>query len=116
MTIEELQDICRELPGVTEDIKWENDLCFCVESKIFLVVGLNQSPATASFKATPEEFAAMTERSGFAPAPYLARHHWVLAKSIHHLTRQEWAQHARKAYELVVAKLPKKVQQALQQR
>lgn len=48
MTIEELQDICRELPSVTEDIKWENDLCFCVGSKMFLVVGLNQAPATAS--------------------------------------------------------------------
>ncbi|WP_162054436.1 MmcQ/YjbR family DNA-binding protein [Pontibacter pamirensis] len=115
MLIEELQGICRELPGVTEDIKWENDLCFCVGGKMFLAVGLNQSPTTASFKATPEGFAAMTERSGFAPAPYLARNHWVLAENIHHLTKQEWIQHAREAYKLVAAKLPKKMQQALQQ-
>lgn len=113
MTIEELQDICRELPAATEDIKWENDLCFCVGGKMFLVVGLNQVPTTASFKVTPEEFADLTNRPGFAPAPYLARHHWVLAENIQHLPAQEWARYARQSYELVVARLPKKAQQAL---
>lgn len=113
MTIEELQDACRELPGATEDIKWENDLCFCVAGKMFLVVGLNQVPTTASFKVTPEEFADLTSRPGFVPAPYLARHHWVLAENISFLPQQAWAQYARQSYELVAGKLPKKVQQAL---
>ncbi|MFD3002927.1 MmcQ/YjbR family DNA-binding protein [Pontibacter toksunensis] len=113
MTIEELQAICQELPGVTEDIKWEHDLCFSVGGKMFLVVGLSQLPTTASFKVTPEEFANLTSRADFVPARYLARHHWVLVEDIHRLPAQEWALHAGQSYALVVARLPKKVQQAL---
>jgi predicted DNA-binding protein (MmcQ/YjbR family) len=115
MTIEELQQICKQLPGVTEDIKWENDLCFCVGRKMFLVVGLGQVPASASFKVTPEEFSELTAQAGFVPAPYLARHHWVLAENISRLTKQEWEQSVRQSYELVAAKLPKKVQKELGQ-
>lgn len=89
MTIEELQELCGQLPGVTEDIKWEQDLCFCVGGKMFLVVGLGQLPVTASFKVSPEEFAEMTTRIGFAPAPYLARYHWVLTENIGNLRREE---------------------------
>ncbi|GAB3525860.1 MmcQ/YjbR family DNA-binding protein [Pontibacter brevis] len=113
MTIEELQELCLALPGTTEDMKWENDLCFCVGGKMFLVIGLNQTPATVSFKATPEEFAYLTDRAGFAPAPYLARHHWVLAENLHRLTKQEWMHYSQQAYALVAAKLPAKVRQAL---
>lgn len=82
---------------------------------MFLVVGLSQVPATASFKVTPEEFADLTNRPGFAPAPYLARHYWVLVENIQHLAKQEWAHYALGSYKLVAAKLPKKVQQALRQ-
>lgn len=113
MTIEDLQQLCGQLPGVAEDIKWEQDLCFCVGGKMFLVVGLGHAPATASFKVTPEEFAGMTTRIGFAPAPYLARHHWVLAEDIGNLRRGEWEKYIRRSYELVASKLPKKLQQAL---
>ena len=113
MTLEELQELCGQLPGVTEDIKWEQDLCFCVGGKMFLVVGLGQAPATASFKLPPEEFAEMTARIGFAPAPYLARHHWVLTENIRNLRREEWEAYIRQSYGLVASKLPKRVQQAL---
>jgi predicted DNA-binding protein (MmcQ/YjbR family) len=55
MNIEEVQSLCKQLPGVTEDIKWGSDLCFSVGGKMFLVTGLNQSPITASFKVTDEQ-------------------------------------------------------------
>ena len=42
MTIEEIQKICKSLHSVTEDIKWEHDLCFCIGGKMFVVVGLDQ--------------------------------------------------------------------------
>lgn len=113
MTIEELQELCGQLPGVTEDIKWEQDLCFCVGGKMFLVLGLGQVPVTASFKVSPEEFAEMTTRTGFAPAPYLARHHWVLAENIGNLRREEWKNNIGQSYRLVASRLPKKLQQAL---
>jgi predicted DNA-binding protein (MmcQ/YjbR family) len=46
MNIEEVQSLCNQLPGVTEDIKWGSDLCFSVGGKMFLVTGLEQSPIT----------------------------------------------------------------------
>jgi hypothetical protein len=43
--IEEIQHLCNQLPGVTEGIKWGDDLCFSVGGKMFLITGLEQSPA-----------------------------------------------------------------------
>jgi predicted DNA-binding protein (MmcQ/YjbR family) len=50
MNVEDIQLICKALPSVTEDIKWEHDLVFSIGGKMFCVVGLEQSPTTASFK------------------------------------------------------------------
>jgi predicted DNA-binding protein (MmcQ/YjbR family) len=62
MNIEDIQTICRALPGVTEDIKWEHDLVFSIGGKMFCVVGLDESPTSASFKITDEEFEEMSSR------------------------------------------------------
>jgi predicted DNA-binding protein (MmcQ/YjbR family) len=62
MHIEDIQTICRALPGVTEDIKWEHDLVFSIGGKMFCVVGLDESPTSASFKITDEEFEEMSSR------------------------------------------------------
>ena len=56
MNIEAIQVICKAMPSVTEDIKWGHDLVFSVGGKMFCVVGLDQSPTTASFKVKEEEF------------------------------------------------------------
>jgi|SRR3954463_16306081 YjbR len=67
MNIEEVQSLCKQLPGVTEDIKWGSDLCFSVGGKMFLVTGLEQSPITASFKVTDEQFEELSAKPGFKP-------------------------------------------------
>ncbi len=77
MTIEDIQRVCRNLPSVTEDIKWEHDLVFSIGEKMFCVVGLDQFPTTASFKVKEDEFDEMCNRNGFKPAPYVARYKWV---------------------------------------
>ena len=69
MNIEDIEAICKALPGVTTDVKWGQDLVFSVGAKMFCVVGLEQSPVTASFKVTDEEFDEMSSRPGFKPAP-----------------------------------------------
>ena len=113
MTIEEIQAVCRELPGVTEDIKWDDHLCFCVAEKMFLVAGLDKSPVSSSFKVTEEEFEELSAKPGFSPAQYLARYHWIYTDNISRLTRQEWEQYIAQSYRLVAAKLPKKTQRQL---
>jgi predicted DNA-binding protein (MmcQ/YjbR family) len=107
MTVDSLRQICLALPGVTEDVKWVQDLCFCVGGKMFVVVNL-EPPHQMSFKCTPEGFAELIEREGIIPAPYLARAMWVQESELGTvLERRELERLLRTSYELVHAKLPK---------
>jgi predicted DNA-binding protein (MmcQ/YjbR family) len=109
MTIETVRTICRALPGTTEDIKWVEDLVFSVGKKMYAVVSL-VPPHTVAFKCSPDTFAELVEREGIIPAPYLARAMWVQEKELGAaLDRQELRELLRASYELVKAKLPKKV-------
>ena len=107
MTLETIRAICRTFPGVTEDVKWGNDLCFCVGGKMFAAMDLNP-PHGIGFKCTPEDFGELTERPGVRPAPYLARAMWVQEEVLGSaLSRRDFERVLRSAYDLVVAKLPK---------
>lgn len=66
-----------------------------------------------SFKATPEKFLELTEREGVDPAPYMARNHWVALERFDVMKDKELKPLLREAYDLVVAKLPKKTQKEL---
>src|SRR5215216_4977193 len=113
MNIEDLQTICRELPAVTEDIKWEHDLVFSVGDKMFCVIGLDQSPTSASFKVTDEEFEEICSRPGFKPAPYVAKYKWVFIEDITLMKRSEWDFYLKQSYDLVKEKLSPKVKKEL---
>ena len=108
MNIETLREFCRKLPAVTEDVKWGHDLCFSVADKMFCVAALD-GPLSVSFKVKDEEFDEMSNSPGIRPAPYVARYKWVLVEEIDSLSRKEWEHYVRQSYELVKAKLPKKV-------
>jgi predicted DNA-binding protein (MmcQ/YjbR family) len=108
MNIETVRDFCRSLPAVTEDIKWGQDLCFSVAGKMFCVAGL-EGPLTVSFKVKDEEFDELSNSQGMRPAPYVARYKWVLVEEVGRLSRKEWEHYLRQSYDLVRAKLPKKV-------
>lgn len=113
MTIDQLQQICEALPGVTTDIKWENHLCFNVGGKMFMITAPDEVPVNASFKTTDEDFEMLTERKGFIPAPYLARYKWVKVDDVGRLTIAEWKQYAQHAYQMVYDKLPVKVRKGI---
>ncbi len=113
MDIETLQEICSKYPGVTEDIKWEHHLCFCVAEKMFLMLGLDDTPITASFKVSDEDFDEISSRKGFKPAPYLAKNKWVYIDDISRMNKKEWQTIILNAYEIIKSKLPKKTQAAL---
>ena len=113
MNIEDIQAICKALPAVTEDIKWGNDLVFSIGGKMFCVAGLNQSPTTASFKVTDEEFEEMCDRDGFKPAPYVAKYKWVWIDDISKMNKADWKKYIRQSYNLVKDKLPAKTKKQL---
>src|SRR5882724_1483153 len=105
MEIEDIQDICKNLPGVTEDVKWGHDLCFCVAGKMFTVVSLD-APHSIAFKCSLETFGELVERPGIIPAPYMARNMWVQEQELGEtLARRELESLIKASYELVVAKL-----------
>jgi predicted DNA-binding protein (MmcQ/YjbR family) len=110
MNIDFVRSYCLSLPGATEGIQWDNDLLFRIAGKIFAVVSLELSPNRLSFKCTPEEFAELIEREGIIPAPYMARNKWVTVQGFNILSKSETERLIRNSYDMVLAKLPKKVQ------
>lgn len=112
MDIDQIRTFCTALPAVTEDVKWDNDLVFSVGGKMFAVTSL-EPPFTCSFKVPDEEFEELSGREGFQPAPYMARAKWVLVTSPTRLRRGEWEAFLLRSYELVKAKLTKKIRTEL---
>ena len=80
---------------------------------MFAVTPLEPAPVCLSFKASPEKFAELTERSNIIPAPYLARAQWVALQTREALPRDELAGLLRESYEMVAAKLPKRIRESL---
>jgi predicted DNA-binding protein (MmcQ/YjbR family) len=107
MDIEQLRYICKALPAVTEDIKWDHDLVFSIGSKMFCVASL-EPPFTCSFKVKDDEFEELSQQIGFIPAPYMARAKWVMVTKPEVLKLAEWENYIHQSYELVKIKLTKK--------
>jgi predicted DNA-binding protein (MmcQ/YjbR family) len=112
MDFEKAKDVCRGFPGATEDIKWGADVVFSVGDKMFMVTGVD-APQGMSFKVEDERFLELTDRPGIIPAPYLARAKWVRVESADALDDREAAELLRRSYELVFARLTKKMQREL---
>jgi predicted DNA-binding protein (MmcQ/YjbR family) len=106
MDIEILRSICSKFSGVTEDVKWETNLCFCVGGKIFCITDL-EPPHTFSFKVTDEEFDELSETDGFKPAPYLARAKWVLVVDPLKLSRRDLENYLQRSYGMIKSKISK---------
>ncbi|MCA1589419.1 MAG: MmcQ/YjbR family DNA-binding protein [Acidobacteria bacterium] len=114
MNTEQLRKFCLSLPHATEDVKWGNDLCFCVGKKMFAVTGLDSSDGQVSFKCTPDKFAELTEIDGIIPAPYVARYHWVAIQKPNALADGELQDLISNSYKMVFDKLSPKVKKGLQ--
>lgn len=108
MNIEDIQAFCKKLPGVKEDIKWGADLCFCIVEKMFCVIPL-EGELTITFKVKDEEFDELVAREGIKPAAYLARNKWITVLDVTSLNRKELEGYIKQSYELVKAKLPRKL-------
>jgi predicted DNA-binding protein (MmcQ/YjbR family) len=112
MNARALQDYCRSLPGATEDIKWGADLVFSVGGKMF--AGFHADGGLPlGFPCSDEDFDALTARAGIIPAPYAARFGWVSVQTAGALRQAEAKALLKKAYGLVLAKLPKGKREAI---
>lgn len=115
MDIESLREFCTSFPNVTEDVKWENDLCFSVGGKVFCIGSLKDKAADnarVSFKCTPEKFAELTEMDGIEPAPHVAQFSWVAVQDPTVLEDDDYEDLITKSYMLVLEKLPDDLKKA----
>ena len=112
MDLDTLRQICLAHPGATEEVQWENHLLFKVGGKMFCITSLDDANDTA-FKVADEDFDELSSSDAFIPAPHLQRAKWVKVIQPQALKLTEWKAHIAHSYELVKAKLPKKVQAAL---
>ena len=109
MDAEWLREVCLALPHTTEHIQWGYDLVFKVHGKMFAVAPLEPARVVLSFKCSDESFAELTERPDLIPAPYMARAKWVALQTRDAVRRDELVELLRASYELVFAKLPKRL-------
>jgi predicted DNA-binding protein (MmcQ/YjbR family) len=114
MTLEKLRKHCLSYPGATEQIQWGADLVFKVGGRMFAIAATEPSAHhQLAFKCTDESFAELVEREGIDPAPYMARAKWVALETFDALSDREIAERIGGSYQLVCAKLTKKVQAAV---
>src|SRR3954452_25057624 len=113
MDVDFIRKYCLAQPYTTETVQWGSDLVFKVGGKMYAVTPLETAKVCLSIKCTPEDFADLTERPGIIPAPYIARAQWVALESDEALTAAEIKRHLKRSYELVFAKLTKKMQAEL---
>jgi len=113
MDIEWIRQHCLSHPYTTEQIQWGNDLLFKVGGKMFAGMPLEPARVWLSLKADPEEFAELVEHPGVIPAPYMARAKWIAIENERALPRDEVFRLITKSYEMVFAKLTKKLQAEL---
>ena len=113
MTAEQIAAFCRSLPGAREDIKWGGVRVFSVtESKMFALFHLGGHAGLAC-KVDDDLFLGYCDRPGFRPAPYLARAHWISMAAPYPLSEGELHTLLTRSHQLVVAKLPKRLQLGL---
>ncbi|WP_410220074.1 MmcQ/YjbR family DNA-binding protein [Pedobacter sp.] len=112
MNIESLREFCLSLPGTTEDIKWEH-LCFLIEEKIFIIIAIDDN-CRFSVKCNQEEFDELVARPGIKQARHMAKGQWVEIESLEVLGNEELKQRIKNSRNLILAKLPKKIQRKYQ--
>jgi predicted DNA-binding protein (MmcQ/YjbR family) len=104
MNSDSIRKYCLSFPQATENLQWEDDLCFKVGGKIFVVLGLDSVPQRICFKCTPEKFAELCELDGIGPAPYVGRYHWVMLDRLNALPDAELEDLIGQSYAMVAAK------------
>jgi predicted DNA-binding protein (MmcQ/YjbR family) len=113
MKLPRVLSLCRAMPGATEDIKWGNSTVFAVGRKIFAISSPDGPFGTLAFKVDDSRFLELTDRPGVIPAPYLARAKWISVSDPHTFDDNTLDQLLERSYQLVFAKLTKKLQREI---
>jgi predicted DNA-binding protein (MmcQ/YjbR family) len=103
MNVETIREFCLAFPQATEKLQWDDNLCFKIGEKIFVMLGLDNP--RLCFKCTPESFSELIEREDIRPAPYVGRYKWVVLDRLDALRWDELEDLIRQSYQMVAAKV-----------
>lgn len=110
MRLPALRQFALSQPHTTVVKQWGECLVFKVVGKMFLIIALDAEVIDGVvFKCTPEEFDDLVDIDGITQAPYCAKRHWVRVGDLAALPAAELERRIRRSYDLVVAKLTKKL-------
>ena len=113
MRLDRLKAYALSLPQTAVVRQW-GGLVFKVAGKMFFLIALDAEVISGViFKCTPAEFDDLTAIDGIGQAPYCAKRMWVRMEDLAALPEPELQTRIRHSYDLVAAKLPKKIQATL---
>lgn len=109
MTPTQVAELCLQLPGAHESIKWGNNRVFSIaDNKMFALLSFPaKGRPSLAFKVDNDLLLAFTDRPGIRPAPYLARARWVSMEAPFPLPDIELRAALIRSHQLVVMRLAK---------
>ncbi|SIN79808.1 MmcQ/YjbR family DNA-binding protein [Chitinophaga niabensis] len=114
MNLEKFQQYCLSLPGTSEGLPFgENTLVFYVMGKMFALTDIEEFES-ANLKCDPDQAIELRERyEGVLPGYHMNKKHWNTVLFDGSIPDKLLLQWTKDSYDLVVAKLPKKVREEL---
>lgn len=111
MTRDEFNAFCGSLKHATHVVQWGNSDVWKVGGKLFAVCGWNDGKDAFTFKASDIAYEVLGDQPGIRPAPYLASRgmKWLQVYDDPGLSDEELKNHIVLSYDMVVAKLTKKL-------
>jgi predicted DNA-binding protein (MmcQ/YjbR family) len=115
MTRDELRSFCASLPHATHVVQWGNSDVYKVGGKVFALMGTGNIDTTVSFKVSHLAYEILSDSPGLRPAPYLASRgmKWIQHYDHPALTNDSLRDHVKASYDLIVAKLTRKLRAEL---
>lgn len=115
MNREAFNQFCKSLPQTTHVVQWGNSDVWKVGGKVFALCGWNDGKDAFTFKCSDIAFEVLQDMPGIRPAPYLASRgmKWLQQYREGGLSDAELQAHIKDSYDMVVAKLTKKLRAEL---
>lgn len=110
MTRDEMNTFCAAFPQTTHVVQWGNADVYKVGSKVFAIIGMGNTGATVTFKASEMAFEILSDSPGLRPAPYMASRglKWIQHYADPGLPDDSLRDHVTASYDMVVRGLTAK--------
>ncbi len=102
---------CKSLPHSTHVVQWGNADVWKIGGKVYAILGWADGASAVTFKVSELAYEVLSDMPGIRPAPYLASRgmKWVQVYDDPGLPDDELKAHIKASYEMIAAKLTKKL-------